>query len=245
MSAAECANCGSPLPARSRFCPECGTRVGATDGDTQVEDVPPHEPRPAPMDVMWSERRFFGVAPSTGLFGLGVGAIVLGFVLLVVGHPLWALVLFVVAVLALAAFVSQTRRLPEQASGVARASVDALEAVKARAGATIETVAAHGNAQIEQMRLRREIGQLNQEREQALVELGAAAYADDDNAVAALKPRLGELNAELEGRKQQIADISDETAERVKEAQLQAQATQVVTPAEGADRPKNPQRPEN
>ncbi|HET7857441.1 MAG TPA: zinc-ribbon domain-containing protein [Gaiellaceae bacterium] len=245
MSAAECANCGSPLPARSRFCPECGTRVDAADGDTQIQDVPPHEARPAPVDVMWSERRFFGVAPSTALFGLGIGALVLGIVLLVAGHPLWALILFAAAVLTLVAFVSQTRRLPDQASGVARASVHALDAVKARAGATIETVAAHGNAQIEQMRLRREIGQLNEEREHELVALGAAAYADDEDAVALLKQRIGELDAERERKKQQIAEISEATAERVKEAQLQAQATRVVPPSEGADTPENEHRPEN
>ncbi len=245
MSAAECANCGSALPARSRFCPECGTRVGASDGDTEIQEVPPHETRPAPMDVMWSERRFFGVAPSTALFGLGVGAIVLGVVLLVAGHPLWALVVFGAAALAFGAFVSQTRRLPAQASGVARASVQALDAVKARAEATIETVAAHGNSQIEQLRLRREIGQLNEEREQRLVELGAAAYADDRPATAALKEQIGELDGALERKRQQIAEISEATAERVKEAQLQVQATEIVAASEGADTPENEQRPQN
>jgi len=36
-----CENCGAALPKGSRFCPECGTRVGA--GETAVEELPPDE----------------------------------------------------------------------------------------------------------------------------------------------------------------------------------------------------------
>jgi zinc-ribbon domain len=41
MPAASCENCGAALPKGSRFCPECGARVGA--GETAVEELPPDE----------------------------------------------------------------------------------------------------------------------------------------------------------------------------------------------------------
>lgn len=241
MSAAECANCGAELPEGSRFCPECGTRVAGLSGETAVEQVPLHESRPAPMDVMWSERRFFGVAPATALFGLGIGALVLGVALVATGHLVWALLAFAAGLLALSGFVSQTRRLPAQASGMARASVEALEAVKARAEATIDTVAAHGNARIELMRLRRESGRLQIVREEKLRELGVAAYEDDRQATSALKDEIGALDEEIEAKKLEMEQISDRAEERIQEAQLSVQSTHIVEPDNGhADR-----RPEN
>jgi zinc-ribbon domain len=232
---ATCANCGSALPAESRFCPECGARVGAAPGETAIQEVPPHEERPAPVDVMWAERRFFGVPPSTALFGIGIGALVLAVVLLATGHPLWALLLGAVAVLSLVGFVSQTRRLPAEASGVARASVQALETVKARAEATIDTVAAHGNARIELLRLRREAGRLGEEREVRLRDLGVAVYEGDRKATKELKEALRELDARIESAQEAMQQVTDDTRERVREAQLPVQATRIVAPDSAED----------
>jgi zinc ribbon protein len=241
MSAAECGNCGAELPDGSRFCPECGTRVADPSGETAVQQVPPHETRPAPMDVMWSERRFFGIAPATALFGLGIGALVLGVALVATGHVVWALLAFAAGLLALAGFVSQTRRLPAQASGVAKASVQALETVKARAEATIDTVAAHGNARIELMRLRRESSRLGEEREQLLRALGAAAYENDEEATSELKERIGGLDEQLEAKKLEMERISERAEERIQEAQLSVQSTRIVEPDNGDE----DRRPEN
>jgi zinc ribbon protein len=241
MSAAECGNCGAELPEGSRFCPECGTRVADSSGETAVQQEPLHEDRPAPMDVMWSERRYFGVAPATALFGLGIGALVLGVALVAMGHVVWALFSFAAALLALAGFVSQTRRLPAQASGVARASVEALETVKARAGATIDTVAAHGNARIELMRLRRELGHVRDEREQKLHALGLAAYENDDKATSELKEQLGGLDEQIEAKKLEMDQISERAEERIQEAQLSVKSTRIVEPDNGDE----DRRPEN
>lgn len=240
-SAAECANCGAELPERSRFCPECGTRVGHPSGQTAIQEEPLHEDRPAPMDVMWSERRFFGVPPSTALFGLGIGALVLGVVLIATEHALWSLFSFAAALLAFAGFVSQTRRLPAQASGVARASVQALETVKARAGATIDTVAAHGNARIELMRLRRELGHIRDEREQRLYALGVASYENDDDATSELKEQIGGLDEEIESKKLEMEQISEHAEARIQDAQLSVQSTRIVEPDNG----DQDRRPEN
>ena len=61
MPAVSCENCGSGLPDGSRFCPECGTRVGAGPGETAVEELPPDETGPVPAAYDTARPRYFGV----------------------------------------------------------------------------------------------------------------------------------------------------------------------------------------
>jgi hypothetical protein len=61
MPAASCENCGSVLPKNSRFCPECGTRVGAGPGETAVEELPPGETGQVPVEYDVARPRYFGV----------------------------------------------------------------------------------------------------------------------------------------------------------------------------------------
>jgi hypothetical protein len=61
MPAASCENCGSALPKGSRFCPECGTRVGAGPGETAVQELPPGETGQVPVDYETARPRYFGV----------------------------------------------------------------------------------------------------------------------------------------------------------------------------------------
>jgi Double zinc ribbon len=49
-AAASCANCGSRLPQRSRFCPECGARAG---------------PGPVPVELSTAARPRAGFALET------------------------------------------------------------------------------------------------------------------------------------------------------------------------------------
>jgi uncharacterized protein YhaN len=230
-----CENCGSTLPAKSRFCPECGARVGASAGETAVQEVPEHEPTAAPVDMMQAERRFFGVTPPMGLFALAAAALVLALVLLIAGEWVWSLLLAAAAVLLLVAFVRQTRRVPAQASGVAKASVGAFEAVKARAEATFETVAAHGSARIELMRLRRELGELAAERGRLLRELGEAVYDGDRKATKELKERVAELDGRIEAKEAEMTAVAEQAERRVERAQLEVQPTQVVKADEPTD----------
>ena len=61
MPAASCANCGSALPKGSRFCPECGARVGASPGETAVDELPPDETGQVPIEYETARPRYFGV----------------------------------------------------------------------------------------------------------------------------------------------------------------------------------------
>jgi hypothetical protein len=49
------------LPKNSRFCPECGTRVGAGPGETAVEELPPGETGQVPVEYDVARPRYFGV----------------------------------------------------------------------------------------------------------------------------------------------------------------------------------------
>jgi len=61
MPAASCENCGSALPKGSRFCPECGTRVGAGPGETAVQELPSDETGQVPVEYETARPRYFGV----------------------------------------------------------------------------------------------------------------------------------------------------------------------------------------
>lgn len=61
MPAASCTNCGAALPSRSRFCPECGTRVGSAPDETAVQEVPPDETGAVPVAYDVARPRYFGV----------------------------------------------------------------------------------------------------------------------------------------------------------------------------------------
>ena len=61
MPAASCENCGSALPKGSRFCPECGARVGAGPGETAVQELPPGETGQVPVEYETARPRYFGV----------------------------------------------------------------------------------------------------------------------------------------------------------------------------------------
>jgi zinc-ribbon domain len=238
-----CASCGSKLLAESRFCPQCGASAGLPSGETAVQELPPSETGPVPVDPFVAERRFFGVPPSTLLFGLGVGAITLAILLLVIGHYVWGLLLFVLAALVLALFVSQTRRLPAEASSLARASLAALDAVRARAGAAVETVAAQGSARMELAGLRRELSGLTAARSDLLRELGGAVYEGDRTATRELKKRIQELDDETHAKEEQMSKVAQQASERIGEAQLQVQPTQILPRDEEAPEPSQAPEP--
>ena len=61
MPAASCENCGSTLPEGSRFCPECGSRVGAGESETAIHELPPDETGQVPVEYETARPRYFGV----------------------------------------------------------------------------------------------------------------------------------------------------------------------------------------
>jgi outer membrane biosynthesis protein TonB len=227
---ADCAFCGAKLPRKARFCAECGRRVEAVDSEaettaTVVQEVPPHETGPVPVNLLEAEPRFFGVTPATALFGLALAALALGILLVVIDYVLAGALLLGASLLLFAAFATASQRRPDTA--MARLSADAIGAVRARAGFAVETLAAHGSARVEFYRLRRAVVDLHAERAAALQDLGEAVYRGDEEAAASGRDRVAALDRELEARNEELMQVTTRVEERVRQAQLQVQPTEV------------------
>src|SRR3954453_21146038 len=86
MPAAKCANCGSRLTKKARFCPECGARVGASSDETAIQELPPDETGQVPVAMTTAEPRFFGVTPPAAVIALAGASLALAIVLLLTDH---------------------------------------------------------------------------------------------------------------------------------------------------------------
>jgi uncharacterized membrane protein YphA (DoxX/SURF4 family) len=233
MPRARCASCGAKLPAKSKFCPDCGAAVAS--GDTVVQEVPPSEPGPAPAESHVSQRQLFGVPPATVLLGLSVVGVIVAIVLFATGNWPWALIALGVALFLFTGFSSQARRLPDDAGPAGRISAGALSSVRSRAGAAKEAIAAHSGARLELVRLRREVGALVRERGERARELGEAVYAENDGAAEDSKRRMKEIDDEIASKEGQMAQVTMDATHRIERAKMQVQPTEIIP--EGAEMP--------
>jgi zinc-ribbon domain len=222
MARARCEACGAKLPAKSKFCPECGTAVAS--GDTVVQEVPETEDGPTPVQPHVSERRYFGVPPAGVLLVLGVVGVIAAIAFFATGLWPWGLILLGVSLFLITGFVSAERHSPGEDGRAARA----FASVRSRAEITKETVAAHGGARIELVRLRRDANALGKQRGERARELGEAVYAKNTTATKELKHRMKEIDDELAAKEARMAKVTIDAQERVGKARLQVQPTQVV-----------------
>jgi hypothetical protein len=202
-----------------------------------VQEVPPNETGPVPVEPQVAQRRFFGVPPSTVLLVLGAGALAGAIALFATGQWPWGLILLGVAIFMLTGFSSQARRLPGETSGVGRVSLAAVGSVRARAGAAVETVAAHSSARIDLARLRREAGAVAAERTARLRELGEAVYEGNQVATKELKAAIKSLDEAIKEKETQMETVTTQAQERIERAQLAVQATQIVPGGEEVPSP--------
>ena len=223
-----CANCGSRLTKRARFCPECGVRAEAPAGETAVQEVPAQETGPVPVSVTTAAPRFFGVTPPAAVLALAAASLALAIVLLATGHLVVGGVLIGVTVVLALLFASLARRLPETA--IARFSAGAANAIRARAGFALEAVTVHSAARVELFKLRRELMELVVERTDCARVLGEAVYADDPEASESARARMAELDGLIAAKEGEMEQTAAGAMERIQRAQLQVQPTMVETP---------------
>ena len=228
MPAAKCANCGSRLTKKARFCPECGARVGATSDETAIQELPPDETGQVPVAMTTAEPRFFGVTPPAAVIALAGASLALAIVLLLTDHFIFGGVLLVVAGVLFMLFAGLVRRAPE--TPVARASAGALGAVRARAGFAVETLAAHSSARVELFRLRRELAELLAQRAEFARALGEAVYADNPEATESARSSMAEVDDLIYAKEEQMQQTAAGAMERIERAQLQVQPTMIETP---------------
>jgi hypothetical protein len=227
-AARSCSNCGSRLTKRARFCPECGVRADAESGETIVQEIPLEETGPVPVELTSAAPRFFGVTPPAALLALAAASLSLALLLLVTGHVLVGAVLLAVAAVFFVLFASLVRRLPDTA--VARVSLDAMDAIRARAGLAVEAVSVHSSARVGLFKLRRELLELIAQRTECARALGEAVYADDPEGSEAARQRMAELDGLIAAKEEEMQQTAAGAMERLQQAQLQVQPTQVETP---------------
>lgn len=221
---AECVHCGAAIGSDSRFCPQCGRRVG--EGDTHVLPLPPEETGPVPVEVVEAKPRLYGVTPAALVLVLAGAAAALSIVFFVRGDWPIGLVLAGVALILLAFFVETARRRPS--GRVTRASADAFDNVRARTSGAADSVATRGRAMTRVVGLRRELRRLESQRQSLLYELGAAVYRGDDQAIDTTRGRLEELDGQMASTEAQMQDVVAAAQERIEARRLEVRPTEVV-----------------
>jgi hypothetical protein len=228
-AAASCSNCGSRLPKRSRFCPECGMRVGAGPTETAVQELPPEETGPVPVELSTAAPRFFGVTPPGAVLALAVASLALAIGLLVSGHVIVGGALLGVAAMLALFFAGLVRRLPD--APVSRLANGAVGALRTRAGFAMEALSVHSSARVELFRLRRELADLLAERAECARTLGEAVYADEEEGSESARSRMAELDGLVAAKEEEMEQTAAGAMERIQRAQLHVQPTQIEPPA--------------
>jgi flagellar motility protein MotE (MotC chaperone) len=162
------------------------------------------------------------------LLVLGLAGVIVAIALFVTGLWPWGLIALGLSMFVITGFISQARRLPGEAPAAGRATVATLAAVRSRAGAVKETIAAHGSARIELARLRRDVSRLARERGERARELGEAVYAKNTTATKDLKQRIKAIDDQIEAKEAQMTKVTMDARDRIGKAKLQVQPTQVV-----------------
>jgi hypothetical protein len=196
------------------FCGWCGAAL-----DAPRETVNVH-----------ADRRVFGVPPATAL--LVLGGLLLGFsvVLLVSGRVLVGAVLLVASLFLLSGFPSIARRPGE--SFVARQAVRSYDGVRARAGATIDSIAIRASARKRLGEIDDDVAQLREARARAVAELGEATYTDDADEITRLRGELRAADEAIGAKERERAQVEAETEERIGGTTAAAAPTERVTPDE-------------
>jgi hypothetical protein len=201
---ARCANCSTKLAKGARFCPLCGHPVEARE--REANEVPP------------AETQYYGVTPTTLVLVLAIAVLVLAIVLFALGRWPFGLIGLGLSLFLGVVFVESARRRPDTT----------VNAVRARAGAAADSVATRGRTLGKVFSLRREQQRLAAARSQLLFELGDAVYRDDEQATAAAREQLREVDELLAQREAEMKRIVVEANERLDQRRLEVQPTEMV-----------------
>jgi zinc-ribbon domain len=208
----KCANCGSSVPAASRFCPECGRPLLAGPAETAAYGA--------------SGRRRW---PPDPLLLLAVLILAGGIILFVGGRWAWGLV-----VLLLGALVFLSQREVER-----RAARATFAALRARFSAQREVFAARSRGQFDVFRARRELSDLEAERIRLYTDLGRAVFEEDGTGMEAGKKAVGDVAGRIQEKEAEIETLIEQMDARVRQVQAGVAPTEKLeSPPEPARIPE-------
>jgi hypothetical protein len=189
-------------------------------------DVPANETGRVPVHYSRAEPRYYGITPSTLVLVLAAAALTLAIVLFATGRWPWGLILLGVSVLLLLVFLEVARRKPD--GTLARSTAEALDAFRARAGMTADSIVTRGRVTRTMLGLRRELQKMTALRAQLLFELGEAVYGGDEQATERARGQLLELDELAAQREGEMQAVVARANERIQRRKLEVQPTEMV-----------------
>jgi hypothetical protein len=214
-----CLACGATSDSEARFCAQCGRPLD--DGE--------------PVPSATSPRRVFGAVSADALFVASCILFVCAGAAFIAGSLVLGVALLATALALFALYVSDARQ--SGRSSVARVAVRSAHRTRGWARLGGRALEAWTGAGRRVMRLRREARALAQERERRQLELGEAAFQEDDEAVSALRARMHEIDRELAEREREREAAVAAARQRVDDERVGAQRTRQLSLDErGGDR---------
>jgi hypothetical protein len=182
------------------------------------------------MKLESAEPRIFGLVPPTLALVLGLGALIVGIIVLVAGALIAAGIWLAAALALIALSIEASRRWP--ASALPRLAVRVADGAGRHLGLARVTAGAWGEASRRVVSLRHELRLLRTEREARLAALGAAAYRDHDGEVRALRDRIASIDERIERSQRELEGVVARTRKRVQEERKSAAPTTPFAVAE-------------
>jgi len=206
----DCTHCDSKVPDGSRYCPECGRRLG-DPFETMVKP---------PARQLWPPDPYLVISGA-----LLVGALVL----LATGVWAWGLVALLGAAVVFLATRAEERRAAKYALG----------GLTARFSAGREAFTARSRGQIELFRARRERAELESERVRALQWLGQAVFYEDEKGMEEARAAVQAVVDHIGAKEAEIQDLIERTEQQVQRAQAGVRPTEKMeSPPEPARIPE-------
>jgi hypothetical protein len=149
-----------------------------------------------PLALTSADPRIFGLVPALPALALGLGAMVLGMVLIAVGRAPIGVVAVVLGAVLVAFALDSARRWPT--SPLAQGLVRVADAIRSRLGLAGVFAGSWSEAVRELVRLRAELRALREERDGEQFELGGAAARGDEKEMEERRARISELEGRIE-----------------------------------------------
>lgn len=228
---AACPSCEAALPSESRFCPECGTRLGAGEtiemspviqADPNLTSAPPAAYEPP--EVHQAHRRPFGVHPVPVLGGAGSSLFLLALILLALGSVVVGLILICLAAALFALFVGGVRR--ERDAPGAEATLRTVARTRSLAGLAAVSTRSWLVAGRDLLRIRHRQHRLRSELKASLAPLGEAVHNDDHEHAEALKQQAAEIERKLSEAEREASVVVAGARSEVEQERASVEATQ-------------------